>query len=345
MYYNAYFLYETSAMNQTVREGSIFLKQLVMFAVLLALLVIVLGAYTRLSDAGLGCPDWPGCYGHVTVPHPDKLAGTEFKRPLESAKAWKEMIHRYVAATLGLLILAIFFMVWRRKTLLKQSLLLPLLLVFVVVFQALLGMWTVTLKLSPVVVSAHLLGGLTTLSLLWWLYLNQRNKRDSNIAETRQGLKFWAALGLLLVIGQIFLGGWTSSNYAALACGTDFPTCLGSFWPDMDFTAGFSFLHEPGKNYEFGVLDAPARAAIQMAHRIGALIVFVYSGWLAMRLIKADQLTKLGFILLLVLFLQVSLGISNVVLSLPLNIAVLHNFVAALLLLTLLTINHRVRRG
>ncbi len=343
IYYYEYILYEASFMNQTVREGGIFFKQLLIFAVLLALIVIVLGAYTRLSDAGLGCPDWPGCYGHVTVP--EKLSDTEFKRPLESAKAWKEMIHRYVAGTLGLLILLVFFMVLRGKTAVKQSFVLPLLLVVVVVFQALLGMWTVTLKLSPVVVSAHLLGGLTTLSLLWCLYLNQRNRRGSNSHGTVQGLKFWAALGLFLVIGQIFLGGWTSSNYAALACGTDFPTCLGSWWPNMDFTAGFRFLHEPGKNYEFGVLDTSARSAIQMAHRIGALIVFIYLAWLAIRLIKSTQMTKLGFILLLMLFLQVSLGISNVVMALPLNIAVSHNLVAALLLLTLLTINHRVRRG
>ncbi len=320
-----------------------FFGKLLAFAVLLALIVIVLGAYTRLSDAGLGCPDWPGCYGHVTVP--DKVNHAEFTRPLESAKAWKEMIHRYVAGTLGLLILAIFFIALFGKTRVKQSPVLPLVLVLVVIFQALLGMWTVTLKLSPVVVSAHLLGGLTTLSILWWLYLNQRRRHDASMGEIIPGIKFWATLGLILVIGQIFLGGWTSSNYAALACGTDFPACQGSWWPNMDFTAGFHFLHEPGKNYEFGVLDAAARTAIQMTHRMGALIVFVFLLFLGLRLVKSSRLKRSGMVLIVLLFAQLSLGISNVVFALPLNIAVLHNLVAALLLLTVITINHQIRRG
>ncbi len=329
-------------MKDTAINNASFFRNLLAFAVLLALLVIVLGAYTRLSDAGLGCPDWPGCYGHVTVP--DKVNHAEFTRPLESAKAWKEMIHRYVAGTLGLLILTIFFIALRGKTAVKQSPFLPFVLVLVVVFQALLGMWTVTLKLSPVVVSAHLLGGLTTLSLLWWLYLNQRRQDNTGLSKI-PGLRFWATLGLLLVIVQIFLGGWTSSNYAALACGTDFPTCLGSWWPDMDFSAGFRFLHEPGKNYEFGVLDAAARSAIQMTHRMGALIVFVFLLLLGLRLVKMVRLKRVAMVLLILLFVQIGLGISNVVLALPLTIAVLHNLTAALLLLTVITINHRVRRG
>ena len=330
-------------MKETATHNSLFFKNLLAFAVLLALIVIVLGAYTRLSDAGLGCPDWPGCYGHISVP--DKINHADFERPLESAKAWKEMIHRYVAGTLGLVILVIFFMVLRAKAAIKQSIIVPLLLVFVVIFQALLGMWTVTLKLSPVVVSAHLLGGLATLSLLWWLYLNQRETVTSLSTGAEPGLKFLATVGLLLLIAQIFLGGWTSSNYAALACGTDFPTCMGSWWPDMDFTAGFRFLHEPGKNYEFGVLDASARSAIQMTHRIGALIVFVFVLLFGLRLLRSANLKRVGIVLLFLLFVQVGLGISNVVLALPLSIAVAHNLVAALLLLTLLTINHKIRRG
>jgi cytochrome c oxidase assembly protein subunit 15 len=159
------------------------------------------------------------------------------------------------------------------------------------------------------------------------------------------GLKLLATLSLVLLVTQIFLGGWTSSNYAALACGTDFPTCMGSWWPDMDFTAGFRFLHEPGKNYEFGVLDASARSAIQMTHRIGALIVFVFVLLLSLRLLTSANLKRVGIVLLILLFVQVGLGISNVVLALPLSIAVAHNLVAALLLLTLLTINHKIRRG
>lgn len=319
-----------------------FMRQLISFGVVLALIVIILGAYTRLSDAGLGCPDWPGCYGHYTVP--DKVDHLVYDRALESGKAWKEMIHRYVAGTLGIVILVIFILSLIKKTTLKRSLLLPSLLLVVVVFQALLGMWTVTLKLSPVVVSAHLLGGLATLSLLWLLLLQYRSI-ESPATEVSNGLKLAAGFGLLLVIGQIFLGGWTSSNYAALACGSTFPTCLGQWWPEMDFTEAFLFLHEPGKNYEFGTLSAAARSAIQMTHRIGALIVFTYLIILAIGLIKRAPFKKVASFILLLLFTQVSLGIMNVMLGLPLSIAVLHNLVAALLLLTLIALNYKAYRS
>ncbi len=320
-------------------ENGSFFRKILGFAVLLAVTVIVLGAYTRLSDAGLGCPDWPGCYGHISVP--DDVSGKGFERPLESGKAWKEMIHRYVAGTLGILILVILFMVIKGIPKIKQSIGLPLLLLATVIFQALLGMWTVTLLLSPMIVTAHLIGGMTTLSLLWWLYLNQKNKRSrEKLFSTSKSLKFVSILGLVLVIIQIFLGGWTSSNYAAVACGVDFPTCASQWWPPMDFANGFDFLHESGINYEFGVLDSPARMAVQVVHRIGALIVFVYLLSLAIKLFKQHK--KLSFILGLILCLQVSLGIMNVVFALPLSIAVLHNLVAAFLLLTLLAINHKV---
>ena len=314
-------------------------RKILGFAVFLALIVIVLGAYTRLSDAGLGCPDWPGCYGQLSVP--DKVIGSDFERPLEHGKAWKEMIHRYVAGTLGVLILIILFMVIKGLPKIRQSISLPLLLLATVIFQALLGMWTVTLLLSPVIVTAHLMGGMTTLSLLWWLFLNQKNNSNKQgLLVASSGLKFLSALGLLFVIAQIFLGGWTSSNYAAVACGVDFPTCASQWWPKMDFINGFDVSHKPGVNYEFGVLDSPARMAVQVVHRIGALIVFVYLLGLALKLLK--QYKKLSVTLMLILFLQVSLGIMNVVFALPLAVAVLHNLVAALLLLTLLAINHKV---
>ena len=310
-------------------------------SVLLALTVIVLGAYTRLSDAGLGCPDWPGCYGHLSVP--DKVTDATFQRPLETAKAWKEMIHRYVAGTLGILILVILIFVARKQTRYRQTIVVPLLLLGTVIFQALLGMWTVTLLLSPIIVTAHLLGGLTTLSLLWWLYLNQKPIHNELALNVTSGLKLMAFIGLLLVIAQIFLGGWTSSNYAALACGTDFPQCSGRWWPAMDFSNAFDIGHEQGTNYEYGVLDSPARTAIQVAHRIGALILFTYFtifSWILIK--KGNGLRFLGAVLILVLLLQVSLGIMNVMLGLPLLIAVSHNLGAALLLLTVIAINHRV---
>ncbi|MEE9327723.1 MAG: COX15/CtaA family protein [Cocleimonas sp.] len=316
-------------------------SKILWFAVLLALIVIVLGAYTRLSDAGLGCPDWPGCYGQLSVP--DKVISSEFERPLESGKAWKEMIHRYVAGALGLLILVILLIVVKGLPTVRQTIALPLLLLAVVVFQAMLGMWTVTLLLSPIIVTAHLIGGMTTLSLLWWLLLNQEIFTDSHTFYTSSGFKLAAALGLLIVIIQVFLGGWTSSNYAAVACSVNFPTCASQWWPEMDFSNGFDISHKPGVNYEFGVLDSPARMAIQVIHRIGALIVFVYLLGLALLLFKHHS--RLALILLLTLFLQVGLGIMNVVLALPLAIAVLHNIVAALLLLTVITINHSVFKG
>jgi len=310
-------------------------------SVLLALTVIVLGAYTRLSDAGLGCPDWPGCYGHLSVP--DKVTDATFQRPLEAGKAWKEMIHRYVAGTLGLLILVILILVAKKKTRYKQTIVVPLLLLGTVIFQALLGMWTVTLLLSPIIVTAHLLGGLTTLSLLWWLYLNQKPIHHELSTKVTSGLKLMAVIGLLLVIAQIFLGGWTSSNYAALACGTDFPQCAGRWWPAMDFSNAFDIGHEQGINYEYGVLDSPARTAIQVVHRIGALILFTYFTIFSWVLIKKGRGFRfLGAVLILVLLLQVSLGIMNVMLGLPLLIAVAHNLGAALLLLTVIAINHRV---
>jgi cytochrome c oxidase assembly protein subunit 15 len=319
-------------------NNSSLFRNILGFAVLLALIVIVLGAYTRLSDAGLGCPDWPGCYGQLSVP--DKVTGSEFDRPLESGKAWKEMIHRYVAGTLGLLILAILFMVIKGLPKTRQSVGLPLLLLATVIFQALLGMWTVTLLLSPIIVTAHLMGGMTTISLLWWLYLNQKNKVNTyNYIPVSSGFKTASLLGLLLVVFQIFLGGWTSSNYAAVACGIDFPTCATQWWPKMDFVNGFDLSHKPEVNYEFGVLDSPARMAIQVVHRIGALIVFIYLLGLSVRLFK--QHTKLASLLFLLLIGQVSLGIMNVVFALPLEIAVLHNFVAVLLLLTVIAINHK----
>lgn len=313
-------------------------RNILRFAVLLALIVIVLGAYTRLSDAGLGCPDWPGCYGQLSVP--DKVTGSEFERPLESGKAWKEMIHRYVAGTLGLLILVILFMVIKGLPKYRQSVGLPLLLLATVTFQALLGMWTVTLLLSPIIVTAHLMGGMTTISLLWWLLLNQKESVSTyNSITASSGFKIASILGLWVVIFQIFLGGWTSSNYAAVACGVDFPTCATEWWPKMDFVNGFDLSHKPGVNYEFGVLDSPARMAVQVVHRIGALVVFVYLLGFSIALFKRYK--KLASLLFLLLFLQVSLGIMNVVFALPLVVAVLHNFIAALLLLAVIAINHK----
>ena len=324
-------------------------KRVINFSILLALIVIVLGAYARLTDSGLGCPDWPGCYGNIGVP--DDATGSGFERPLEVGKAWKEMIHRYVAGTLGLLILFILFMTIKGRKTIQQSAGLPLLITATVIFQAALGMWTVTMLLSPLIVTAHLIGGFTTISLLWLLRLNQNPIAVLNISGIGV-VKFLTIFGFSLVVAQIILGGWVSTNYAALACNVEFPTCHKSWLPEMDFSNGFDLSHVNGKDYEFGVLEGPARTAIHYTHRIGALIVFLYLCAFNFILIKkggnklkSNGLKKLAIILLVVLFAQISLGIMNVVLALPLYVAVLHNLFAALLLLTMLAIAHRIFRS
>jgi len=311
----------------------------------LALVVVVLGAYVRLSHAGLGCPDWPGCYGHIGAPEAEHLverANEAYpERPVEAAKAWKEMVHRYFAGTLGLLILGLAIAAWRRRGVPGQPVALPSFLVLLVIFQALLGMWTVTLLLYPAVVTSHLIFGFTTLALLWWLSSRGLRLYGDGAAPGDGWLRPLALIGLLLVAVQIFLGGWTSSNYAAMAC-PDFPTCHGVWWPPMDFAEGFSVFHEVGIDYEGGVLDGPARTAIHMAHRIGALVVFFLLTDIALLvLIKATTPVARGTaaVVLGLLGLQLGLGISNVVLSLPLFVAVAHNGVGALLLLSVLSMN------
>lgn len=317
-----------------------------MLASLLALIVVVLGAYVRLSHAGLGCPDWPGCYGHIDVPQTDeevRQAVTAYPdRPLETAKAWKEMIHRYFAGTLGLLILMIALIAWIRR---PQGAL-PTVLVILVIFQAVLGMWTVTLLLKPLVVTGHLLGGMTTLALLWWLMLRYSEWQPPPLksAEVLQGLRRLAMLTLAVLVLQIALGGWTSTNYAALAC-YGFPQCNQQWWPTMDFSEAFVLWRGLGIDYEGGVLDHPARVAIHMTHRFGALLVLVLFSILAFRLWRADGnvLKRLSLLVLLVPLIQLGLGIANVTKGLPLPVATAHNAGAALSLLTLLSVIYTLR--
>lgn len=318
--------------------------RLALFATALAFVVVLLGAYTRLTHAGLGCPDWPGCYGFISVPQSaEQLAHAEAhypQAPVEAQKGWNEMIHRYCAGTLGLLIVGLALLAWRQRTQAGQPLKLPLLLVAVVVAQAAFGMWTVTLKLWPQVVTAHLLGGFTTLSLLGLLSL-RLSGRWPPLPQLSPRLRSLALLGLLLVIAQVALGGWVSSNYAAVAC-VDLPTCHGQFWPAMDFANGFHLSQQIGPNYLGGQLDSEARTAIHMTHRLGAVLVCAVLLLLAWRL-RAEGLPQLAGLLLLALGLQISLGVSNVLLHLPLPVAVAHNGGGALLLLSLVLVNYRVR--
>lgn len=306
-------------------------------AFLLAYVVVVLGAYVRLSDAGLGCPDWPGCYGEMVVPSGDQAVGTDYAgAEIHQGKAWKEMIHRYAAGTLGMLIFLIAVLAWRQRRVVSVGI--ASLLAVLVVFQAMLGMWTVTWLLKPVVVSAHLLGGMTILALLFWLVLNQLFM--FNNADTDRGLRPWVIVGLAVLFCQIFLGGWTSANYASLIC-PEFPTCRNGAWlPPVDFKEGFTLWHGLGVNYQYGVLDAEARTAIHMTHRIGALVTAVVLSGVAVRALVSRQgaVRGLGLFLPAVLLAQVSLGIANVVYVLPLPVAVAHNGVAALLLLSLVAL-------
>ena len=318
--------------------------RLALFATLLAVLVVLLGAYTRLTHAGLGCPDWPGCYGFIGVPQSDtQLAHAEAnfpEAPVEARKGWNEMVHRYFAGSLGLLILGLAMQALKRRGEVGQPLKLPLLLLGVVIAQAAFGMWTVTLKLWPQVVTAHLLGGFTTLALLFLLTL-RLSGGFAQLTGLPGRLRRLAQLALLLVIGQVALGGWVSSNYAAVAC-IDLPTCHGQWWPNMDFANGFHLSQHIGPNYLGGQLDSEARTAIHMTHRLGALVVSLVLLVLAWQL-RAAGLARLAGLLVLALGLQVGLGLSNVLLHLPLLVAVAHNAGGAALLLSLMLINYRLR--
>jgi cytochrome c oxidase assembly protein subunit 15 len=319
-------------------------SKLAWFAVALTLFVVVLGAFVRLSDAGLGCPDWPGCYGKAAWPmevNEISIANQAFpERAVEPHKAWKEMVHRYFAGTLGLVVLALFIWAFIRRD--EFSYTLPLILGFVIVFQAALGMWTVTLQLKPIIVMGHLMGGMLTLSLLCWLALSH----TKSITTYRYGghVKQWMiVMALIFLVVQIMLGGWTSSNYAALSC-VGFPLCNGQVWPEMNFSEAFIMWRGLGVNYEFGVLDAPSRIAIQMTHRIGFIVLSLYLIWLSSRLMKNRELMPLGITVLVLLGIQVALGISNVVFNLPLIVATAHNGVAALLLLTVVILLYKTRK-
>ncbi|GAB3014485.1 COX15/CtaA family protein [Bowmanella dokdonensis] len=323
------------------------MRKLVLAALALAFVVVILGAYTRLTDAGLGCPDWPGCYGFLTVPkeqqHIEQAEQAFPHRPVEAHKAWNEMIHRYFAGALGLVILAIFV-----KSLTGRShhrpVKLPFVLLLLVCFQAALGMWTVTMNLMPLVVMGHLLGGFTVLSCLFLLYLRLTPYRIPGGDANLRRFGSYALLGLVIVMAQIALGGWVSANYAALAC-TELPVCEANWWDRLDFAGAFSVGH--AQNYEFGTHDYAERMTMHIAHRLGALITFVYLCWLAIRLYKgasSELFRSLSVMLVLVLGLQVALGVSNVVFSLPVGVAVAHNAVGACLLLMMVLINYTLFR-
>jgi cytochrome c oxidase assembly protein subunit 15 len=373
------------------------LHRLAWLACTLAFCVIVFGAFVRLSNAGLSCPDWPTCYGRAAWPTAPadvaNHAATQI-RPLDATKAWREQVHRMLAGSLGVLVLALALLAARQRqhgivrvaiAAVAVALSIPLymrgmhgaavlfalagelvllgnalqwsrqggawspqplpsiasLTLAVIVFQALLGMWTVTWLLKPIVVMGHLLGGMATFGLLAWLAWRATD-RPVRVPDSTL-LRRLLFIGLALLVVQIALGGWTSSNYAALSCGTDFPKCVGQWWPPHDFREGFVLWRGIGVDYEGGVLDGAARIAIHMTHRMMAGVVFLYIGWLAIRLMRSPGLRGFGGLLAVLLLAQVSLGIANVHFALPLKVAVLHNAGAAVLLFVLVTLLSRVR--
>lgn len=321
-------------------------RRLALAGVLLALVVVVLGAWVRLSAAGLGCPDWPGCYGHLSVDQAaqnvDAINEAFPHRPFEYHKAIKEMVHRYFASGLGLLILVLAGLAIANRKDPNQPVGLPIALVALVIFQGLLGMWTVTLLLKPLIVVLHLLGGLATLSLLAWLAIDP--ERRTRVRE-ETGIRRLALIGLIVLGVQIALGGWTSSNYAALAC-PDFPTCQNVAWPPMDIKDAFVLWRGLGIDYEGGVLDHPARVAIHFFHRLGAIVTALVLGLLALQAWRKGRNTSVkvaGAVLGAVLIAQLILGPLMVVRALPLLLATAHNGVAALLLLSVVRMNRLLR--
>lgn len=359
-------------------------------AVALALGVIVFGAFVRLSNAGLSCPDWPTCYGRAAWPtaaHDVSDHAASAIRPLETHKAWREQLHRMLAGSLGVLVLSLALLAARKRRhgialILASSVMVAVaislymrgmhvaasslalageaLLLFavvrwsnvdlarnstltlaVIIFQALLGMWTVTWLLKPVVVMAHLLGGLLTFSLLTWTAWRATGI-PIHLAEAYR-LRRWLIVGLMLLGVQIALGGWVSANYAALSCGLSFPKCVGHWWPPHNFSEGFVLWRGIGVDYEGGVLDGASRIAIQMAHRMMAVVVFGYLSWLAYRLLRTPGMRGWAVAVFTLVTLQATLGILNVKLGLPLHVAVAHNAGAAILLFVLVSLLARLR--
>ncbi|VVD99926.1 COX15/CtaA family protein [Pandoraea commovens] len=321
-------------------------RKLAWVTTFLTLDLIMFGGFTRLTDSGLGCPDWPGCYGTSSpfAAHADIHAAQLMlpSGPVTFVKAWIEMIHRYFAMAVGVLIITLMVMAWVKRRELKQSPWLATWLLVLVCVQGAFGAWTVTMKLQPVIVSIHLMLALTLLGSLAWLACRQMPL--TSVAADAGALRWrWAALiGLALLVFQIALGGWVSTNYAVLAC-TDFPTCQGQWIPSMDFHNGFKLWRELGKTAGGEVIPMDALVAIHWVHRTFAVVVVLYLAWLASRLRRHAALRKLSILVFLLVLVQFATGLSNIVFQWPLLNAIAHNGGAAVLLLLLVMLNYRIR--
>lgn len=327
---------------------------LTLSATFFALIVIALGAYTRLVHAGLGCPDWPTCYGHLWAPdsvNEISQANIAFPdAPVNLEKTWPEMTHRYLASSLGLLCLVICILSIRlQRTLPNFPYCHSIVLLILVIVQGIFGMWTVTLKLWPQVVTLHLLGGFSTFGLLVLLFLRLSVRHSFEYAVidaskyVNKGLKILAVMALVMVIIQVLLGGWTTSNYAALAC-LELPLCAVTQLTANDYQQGFNLLQQIGPNYLGGQLDGGARIAIHAMHRYGALAVLLLSSCLIVTLIVYRYL-KMALGLTVILVVQLSLGVSNIYFGLPLYNAVAHNLGGALLVAILIVINFKLSQS
>jgi len=313
------------------------IRRLALTGLVLCLAVVVLGAYVRLSAAGLGCPDWPGCYGAPTPLGIAPDAAVRFPHAsVDVGKAWREMLHRYAAGTLGLIIVILAALAVTRLGRRMIGVRFGCALLAVLILQASLGMLTVTLRLTPLIVTLHLIFGMTTLALLAWLWLGVRRPRRDETPGTAPQLARRLCLAALVVLAmQIALGGWTSSNYAATAC-PDFPTCEARWWPPTDFAQGFVPWRNRSVNYEGGALDEPARAAIQLTHRLAACaatLMLVLAAGVTLCRAKRRASRRAAWAVLAFLVLQLVIAVSMVERGFPLWLATAHNAGAALLLL------------
>ncbi len=328
------------------RPGPVFL---ITFAIVLALIVVMLGGWTRINDAGLGCPDWPGCYGHIVLPGSDEALSRAQAlypdQPLVAGKGWLEMVHRYAASSLGFLVLLLAAAGWKRRKDARYPVRLGILLLGLVVLQGVFGMWTVTLKLLPLVVTLHLLGGMIILSLLLLLRFQilraQRPPLQASARawEQRRGGR-WIMLTMVVLFVQIALGGWTSSNYAGWAC-TDWLQCESGISQPLDLAAGFTPTLETGPNYQGGHLPRDARAAIQMTHRAGAVLVMFFMAVMIWRLRSAGwpkgPLLTVAFLMVL----QIGLGVANIIHAVPIPLAMAHHGGAVVLLFSLVWLSQK----
>jgi heme a synthase len=331
-----------------VRAG----RKLLFVALFLTFDLIMFGAFVRVTDAGLGCPDWPGCYGKASpLGALETIRGEAAARPdgpVTVFKAWVEMLHRYVAAILGLLIIAIAVVATRDRAgrfsgavpaVPRLDPTLAWLTVIWVIVQGIFGAWTVTLKLKPLVVTAHLLGGMILFAML--LAQAARVSAHRPVAPGASRYRQWIAVSLVVVFVQIALGGWVSTNYATLAC-RDFPLCQGEIWPPMDFAAGFELWRPLGVTGDGQGLPFQALTAIHYVHRLFAYVVFAVVGLLAWRVAGIGGLQPIGRWLMAVLALQLLTGLTNIFLDWPLVAAVAHTGGATALLGLLLMLRFQV---